>query len=136
MRTAAVALAALATTVPLCAQSYDNLVRRFNYDRRAPLEVREAGVQDRGSVAIHDISYASPRGGRVPAYLVVPAGKGPFAAIVWGHWYWENSPARSRSEFLDEAIAIANAGVVSVMIDCPVARSGYVADTTPLSEKS
>src|SRR5512137_3110804 len=81
----------------LVAQSYDDLVKRFDYDRSAPLDLREAGVQDRGGVKVHDISYASPKGGRVPAYLVVPAGKGPFAAAIWGHWYWGNSPQRNRT---------------------------------------
>lgn len=84
---------------------------------------------------IQDLSYASPKGGRVPAYLVVPAGKGPFAAVVWGHWYWENSPMKSRRQFLDEAIVLARSGVVSLLTDGPVARAGYVPDRTPLNAK-
>jgi hypothetical protein len=51
------------------------LLRHFDYDSKAPLDVQEAGVEQRGDVAIHDISYASPKGGRVPAYLVVPKGR-------------------------------------------------------------
>jgi pimeloyl-ACP methyl ester carboxylesterase len=67
---------------------------------------------------------------------VVPAnGKGPFAAVIWGHWYWTNSEMRNRKQFLDEAVALASAGVVSLLTDGPVARPGYVADNTPLSEK-
>ncbi len=132
---AAIASLMLLAATTLTAQSYDALVKRFDYDRNRPLDVREAAVQDRAGVTVHDISYASPMGGRVPAYLVVPPGKGPFAAVVWGHWYWDNSPARNRTEFLDEAVAIAKAGVVSLMIDGPVARPGYVADRTPLNEQ-
>jgi dienelactone hydrolase len=128
-------LLAVLAALGFAPQSYDELVRRFDYDRQAPLDVREAGVEDRGGVKIHDLSYASPKGGRVPAYLVVPDVAGPFAAIVWGHWYWDGSPARSRSEFLDESVAIARSGVVSLMIDCPVARPGHVADTTPMNEQ-
>jgi cephalosporin-C deacetylase-like acetyl esterase len=71
----------------------------FDYDSKAPLDIQEAGVEHRGSVAIHDISYAGPKGGRVPAYLVVPEGKGPFAAVIWGHWYWQNSEFFNRKEF-------------------------------------
>ncbi len=67
--------------------SYEELVTRFDYDNRAPLDLRERSVEDRAGVRVHDISYASPKGGRVPAYLVVPEGKGPFAAVIWGHWY-------------------------------------------------
>jgi len=58
----------------------------FEYDRKAPLDIREVGVTKRGEVTVHDILYSSPKGGRVPAYLVVPLGKGPFAAVIWGHW--------------------------------------------------
>ncbi len=107
----------------------------FQYDHKAPLDIREVGVTKRGDVAIHDISYASPKGGRVPAYLVVPPGKGPFAAVIWGHWYWANSPARNRTEFLDEAVVFAKSGVISLLIDGPVARPGHVDSKDPMDEQ-
>ena len=107
----------------------------FDYDSKAPIDMQEAGVEHRGSVAIHDISYASPKGGRVPAYLVVPQGKGPFAAVIWGHWYWPNSEFFNRKEFLDEAVVLANAGVVSLLPTGPGARPGHVQDKDPLSDR-
>jgi dienelactone hydrolase len=97
--------------------------------------VQEAGATKRGDVSVLDISYASPKGGRVPAYLVVPSGKGPFAAVIWGHWYWANSPAKNRTEFLDEAVALAPSGVVSLLTTGPVGRPGHVEDRDPLSDK-
>jgi dienelactone hydrolase len=111
------------------------LVDHFDYDRTAPLDIKTIGTEKRGDVTVYDITYASPKGGVVPAYLVVPKGKGTFAAVVWGHWYWQNSPMRNRKEFLDEAVALAPAGVISLLPDGPVARPGFVADTTPLNEK-
>jgi len=107
----------------------------FDYDANAPLDVHEAGVEHRGSVTVHDISYASPKGGRVPAYLVVPDGPGPFAAILWGHWYWANSEFFNRKEFLEEAVALAPAGVVSLLTTGPGARPGHVEDKNPLSDQ-
>ena len=107
----------------------------FDYDKNAPLDVKTVGSEKRGDVTIYDITYASPKGGVVPAYLVVPKGKGPFAAVVWGHWYWSNSEMRNRKQFLDEAVALAPAGVVSLLPDGPIARPGYVPDRTPLNEK-
>ena len=72
----------------------------------------------------------------MPAYLVVPVnGKGPFAAVIWGHWYWTNSEMRNRKQFLHEAVALASAGVVSLLTDGPIARPDYVPDNTPMSEK-
>src|SRR6185369_7553525 len=88
------------------------LVRRFDYDAKAPLDLKIISSQKRGDVTVYDITYASPKGGVVPA-----TGKGPFAAVVWGHGYWTNSEMRNRKQFLDEAIALASAGVVSLLTD-------------------
>jgi len=112
------------------------LVRHFDYDQKAPLGLKELGVEKRGDVSVHDITYASPHGGVVPAYLVVPKGKGPFAAVIWGHWYWPNSPMRNRKEFLDEAVVLADAGVVSLLTDGPIARPGHVQNNEPLAEQN
>jgi dienelactone hydrolase len=107
----------------------------FDYDAKAPLDIQQAGVEHRGSAAIHDISYASPKGGRVPAYLVIPEGKGPFAAVIWGHWYWKNSEFFNRKEFLEEAVVLAHAGVVSLLPTGTGARPGHVDDKDPLNER-
>jgi cephalosporin-C deacetylase-like acetyl esterase len=111
------------------------MLRHFEYDQKAPLEIKHLGIQRRAQATVYDISYASPKGGAVPAYLVLPNGRGPFAAIVWGHWYWENSSMRNRREFLDEAVALAQAGVISLLTDGPVARPGYEPIKDPLDER-
>ena len=67
---------------------------------------------------MYDLTYASPKGGRVTAYLVAPAGKGPFAGLVFGHWGPGN-----RTEFLPEATLYARAGAASLLVDYPWVRS-------------
>jgi dienelactone hydrolase len=109
--------------------------RALDYDSKAPLNIQEAGVEHRGRIAIHDISYASPKGGRVPAYLVVPEGKGPFAAVLWGHWYWLNSDFFNRKEFLEEAVVLARVGVISLLPTGVNARPGHVNDPDELSDQ-
>jgi dienelactone hydrolase len=117
-------------------ESYEQLVKRYDYDKRAPLDVKQAGVVRReGGVRVHDISYASLKGGRVPAYLVVPEGKGPFAAILFGHWAMTGSPMRNRTEFLDEAVALARAGAISLLPDAPFARPGFKPTTPPFDPR-
>jgi dienelactone hydrolase len=123
-------LTAVATNAQESASSH-----ALDYDQKMPLDIQEAGVEHRGDITIHDISFASPRGGRVPAYLVVPAGKGPFAAVLWGHWYWSNSEFFNRKEFLEEAVVLAKSGVVSLLPTGPGARAGHIKDEDPLSEK-
>jgi dienelactone hydrolase len=53
----------------------------------------------------------------VPAYLVVPSGKGPFAVILFGHW-----GGGDRTEFLAEAILDARAGAVCLLPAYPWTR--------------
>ena len=113
-----------------------DLVRHFDYDQRAPLGLKQIGIQHREHANVYDITYESPKGGVVPAYLVVPKGRGPFAAVIWGHWCWGNSSMRNRREFLDEAIVLAQAGVVSLLPDAPLARPGYVTIKDPFEERN
>jgi dienelactone hydrolase len=132
MRRLVAALFILSFAAP--AQRSDNS-DAFDYDAKLPLDSQDSGVDFRGPVGVYDFSYASPKGGRVPAYLVLPPGKGPFAAVIWGHWCWPNSEFHNRKEFLDEAVALAPSGVASLLIDFPIARPGYVQVTDPLSGK-
>ena len=69
-------------------------------------------------VAAHDLSYASPMGGRVTAYLVAPPGAGAFAGQHAGIIFWHPGDA-DRAFFLDEAVVLARAGGVSLLIDAP-----------------
>jgi cephalosporin-C deacetylase-like acetyl esterase len=89
----------------------------FDYDAKAPIAFQESGRETIEGVGVADVSYASPKGGRVPGYLVVPPGSGPFAAVLFMHW-----GQGDRTEFLAEAVRYAKSGVVSLMIDAPYQR--------------
>jgi dienelactone hydrolase len=108
------------------APDLNRLKAHFEYDRSLPFDVREVSVTDRGKAVVHDLSYRSPCGGMVPAYLVVPKGNGPFAAVLYGHWMMHSSPLMNRKEFLEEAVLLARSGVVSLLIDSPMVRPGFV----------
>ncbi|HET9212498.1 MAG TPA: alpha/beta fold hydrolase [Thermoanaerobaculia bacterium] len=92
--------------------------RALDYDAKAPLEIQEAGTERRGDVRIVDLSYASPMGGRVPAYLILPPGEGKHPAVLFLH------PGQgNRKTFLDEAVGLArDHGFVSLTIDAPFLR--------------
>ena len=121
--------AASGQTAAANAPRFEDLVRHFDYDAKSPFDVREVGRDRRGDVTVVDLTYASPRGGRVPAYLVVPDGPGPFAAVLYGHWMMPGSPFKNRGEFLEEAVVMARAGAVSLLLDAPHNRPGFVAET-------
>jgi dienelactone hydrolase len=95
--------------------NFDELLKLFNYDPAAPLELKESKVEERAGSKVHDLSYASPKGGRVPAYLVVPPGKGPLAGLVFMHGGNGN-----RSSLLPGALIMAQAGAVCLLIDSPL----------------
>ncbi len=95
------------------------LWQMFDYEQSLPLDVKVVGVEDKSGISAHNISYASPKGGRVTAYLVVPPGKGKFAGVIFMH-----ARPGSRRTFLHEALSLARAGAVSLLIDAPFSRSG------------
>jgi pimeloyl-ACP methyl ester carboxylesterase len=104
-------------------QSIDAEANRhlFDYDAGAPLEIQEAGTEIRGDVRVVDLSYASPLGGRVPAYLILPPGPPGAAkhpAVLFLH------PGQgSRTTFVDEAVELArDRGFVSLTISAPFLR--------------
>ena len=111
---------------------FEALVHEFDYDRNAPLNVREEKTEQREGAMVIELSYDSPRGGRVPATLVIPPGEGPFPGILFGHWMMPKSPVANRKEFLDEALLFARAGAISLLTDAPLVRPGFVRDSQGL----
>jgi dienelactone hydrolase len=83
----------------------------FSYDASVPLGWRDAGAVDtRDGITVRDVSFLAPKLGRVQAYLVVPAGGGPFPAVVW-------SPGSngSRDYLVEDARALAKRGIAGLL---------------------
>jgi uncharacterized protein len=90
----------------------------FNYDPLMPLDVEVASVSELTSYIHHEITYASPKGGRVPASLLVPnESSGPFAGIILMH----GLPG-DRTNNASFARGLVATGAVVLMIDAPFAR--------------
>ena len=129
----------------LAQEDFGQLLHHWDYDKSAPLGIKQAGIQERDGVTIYDISFSSPvsdrsaavgpNGGVVTAYLVVPSAKGPFPAVIYGHWCMPGSEKKNRSEFLDEAIVLAHSGVLSLLPDHVIVHPGFVEDNSPMNEK-
>ena len=108
-------IATLGSSLTL-AQRNDSRRSLFDYDRSAALDLKEVSARDQDGVSIRDINYAAynPKHKRIDAYLVTPKGKGRFAGVLFFHWLGENKS--NRNEFLDEAIALAKQGTISLLI--------------------
>jgi len=99
-------------------QDFGRLVKLHDYDARAPLDFKTDSARTLANgVRIESVSYASPKGGRVTTLLVRPPGTGPFGGVLFMH-----PGAGDRSSFLSEAIALAEAGAVSLLPEAPFAR--------------
>ena len=111
----------VAFVAPLAAQrgvkpaaDFPTTAHLFDYDQKQPFDIRDKIIEEFDGGTLHDITYASPKGGPVGAYLIVPKGKGRFAAILFGHW-----GNGTRAEFIPEAKIYARAGAVSLIPDYP-----------------
>jgi dienelactone hydrolase len=129
---------------PVFAQeSYEQLLHHWDYDKSAPLNLKQLSEHKLEGVEVYDISYSAPvgdraaligpNGGLVPASLVVPPGQGPFPAVIYGHWCMPGSLQMNRTEFLDEALVLAHAGVISLLPDHVIVHPGFVEDKSPLN---
>ncbi len=105
----------------------------LDYDPAVPLDLREIRIEERDGARIQDVTFASP-GGAVSAYIVEPTpvvsthapATGPNrAGIVFFHWLEYGAPTSNRTEFLPDAVTLAEHagrggadgnGVVSVLI--------------------
>jgi len=122
----------LIPTLPACAAeaattlqpaSTSAALRLFDYNASPPLELQVISTQKKGVLTIQEITYASPKGGRVPATLIVPDGPGPFAGILLMH----GLPG-TRAVTLPEAETLAQRGAVTLSIDAPFSRPGKIDD--------
>ena len=89
----------------------------FGYEANAPLDIREGSSWDAGDLTVHPLTFASPKGGRVPALVIEPAGEGPFAGLVVQH----GMPGHG-SDMTPLGERFARLGAVVVLIDAPFAR--------------
>ncbi len=110
---------------------FQSKVALFDYDAKQPLDLQDKVIEEFDDATLHDVTYNSPKGGPVSAYLVVPKGKGPFAAILFGHW-----GNGTRAEFIPEAKIYAKAGAVSLIPDYPWDRAQPWHKSLSLGEKA
>lgn len=95
------------------------ILRLFDYDAKAPLDLQVVSTEKKEGLTVQEITYASPKGGRVPATLIVPDGSGPFAGVLLMH----GAPG-TRAVTLPEAMELARRGAVTLAIDAPFNRGG------------
>jgi dienelactone hydrolase len=89
----------------------------FDYDRNAPLDLREVDTREQDGVINRLVTYTSPFGERRVAELIRPSGEGTFAAALFVHWYEPEAPDSNRTQFQQEAAELARRGAVSLLVE-------------------
>jgi len=111
----------LATAVALTACSgggsskskeQSSLEAPYAYDQSKPLDLNTKKTFRQGEVELHDISYKGAHGEGVPAYLVLPGGKGPHPAVIYAH-----GSGGDRRDLLLYAILLAQKGAVAIALE-------------------
>ena len=118
-----VLLSAFALLTPAVARAQGGAAQAVNLDQvltypaGAP-EVKVAGSQQKPGVRIDDVTFPSVAGGEpVQAYVVRPeSGTGPFAGVLFVHWFAPPEPTSNRTQFLEEAEELARRGTVSLLV--------------------
>ena len=124
------ALLALASAIVTHAAGAGETAALFDYDRTTPLDIRELGQETRDRAVVHDVTFIGVKD-PIKAYLVTPAaGPGPFAGILYVHWLGDPRTT-NRTEFLNEAVALAGSGVVSLLVDTMWAKPNWYEDRVP-----
>ncbi len=106
--------------------------------------MKTLGTQRMDGSVVEDVAYGSDTAdiGEVEAYLVRPEDgdwRGPHscAAILFWHWLDGEAPDGNRTEFRDEAAAMASMGVVSLLpqgrFPWTIDPSGAAADTAQIN---
>lgn len=89
----------------------------YAYDQSAPLCLQLGPKHSaEGGVTLQDITYPSPVTGMITATLVFPAGQGPYRGVLFVHWLG-NAATTNRTEFVDDALALARTGSASLLVE-------------------
>jgi dienelactone hydrolase len=108
----------VAATPTSSAASSGEVTRLFGYDRRQPLAMTtQQSREEADGITVASITYASPKGGEVPALLVLPSGRGPFPGVIVQHGMPD-----TKESMLPTGIDLARTGAVAILIDAPFNR--------------
>ena len=95
-----------------------DLGRLLANDASSPPVVRFIGSQRDGDVTVDDLTFRSVSGGPpIEAYLIRPMTPATgLAGVLFVHWFGPPAPTSNRTQFIDEAKALARRGTVSLLV--------------------
>lgn len=100
------------------AASAQTLEQLLDHAASQTVEVKVVGVERKAGLMIQDVTFESFMGGPpTQAYVVRPeTDSGPYAGVLFVHWFEPSSPTSNRTQYLQEAEALARRGTVSLLV--------------------
>ena len=100
-------------------------------DPATPLDVKVLSTSDRSGATLVELTFAgAPGTDPVRATLVrPPSGSKRGPAVLWVHWLGEPATT-NRTEFLDEAVELAQQGALSLLVDALWSQPGWYKQRT------
>ena len=88
-----------------------------DYPKLEAKDIRLIRKREEDGVERQLLVVQTPFGYRRIAELFLPQREGPYAAILYIHWYEPPSPSSNRSQFVDEATEMARSGAACLLIE-------------------
>lgn len=98
----------------------------FAYDASKALDLHTGQTSRVGAVEVRDVSFKGSTGKTVPAYLVVPPGKGRHPAVIYAH-----GSSGSRRDLLPLAVGVAGRGAVTIALEMNYSSARGGSSPTP-----
>ncbi|HMJ06242.1 MAG TPA: prolyl oligopeptidase family serine peptidase [Chthoniobacterales bacterium] len=98
----------------------------FDYEKGKPIDLQETASRQEGDVTLRDVTYLALDGHRNGATVV--SGKTANSnrpAILFVHWYGPPASTSNRTQFIPDAIELAQSGAISLLIDTPWSDPAY-----------
>ncbi len=102
----------------------------FDYDQKRTLDVAPS------EVTLRNITYVRGSGERAEAIVVTPAKPGRYPGVLFVHWYGEPFQTSNRTQFVPDALRLAQQGIVSVLVDAMWSEPTWFSKRKPADDFS
>jgi cephalosporin-C deacetylase-like acetyl esterase len=122
-------VAALAASSPAyVAQTSRSATPDFTYDRSRPPTVTERDVR------VREVSYVDVDGRPTAATLIAPRSSGKYPAVLFVHWYGPEHTNSNRTQYVPDALVLADKGIVSLLVDTPWSEPTWFVKRNPAGD--
>lgn len=118
-------LFSLGLVVMLCVPALLAAELSFEYDRARPLDLKETSSRKVGDASVREVDYAALDGRNAATIISREPATAPRPAILFLHWYGPPAPTSNRTQFIPDALALAQDGAISLLINTPWSDPEY-----------